>query len=284
VFDEYEEVSKFYGDRQAERSGLPYMQHIDEGLYILAKLGGTDAAQRAFALHPLIQGRDDYQDSVNKGVLDRAFRHGRRESAEAVALAIEYRFIANSYTSRMPESESYKIVRSPLKQVNLMLKADKIQNYKDALLNVIPKYPEEAERLVKYFNHYMEWFEISTVEFQEWVVELGRTFPLRMNADNFEDVVRYLTARVATWSGQVLGKSIIEVEGGVEAWVTDNTGHAPLVRGVYYVYASERGKGYYKRWVDKWCKRIPAFQVITENDCGIVDYLNHLRVPYKVVR
>lgn len=283
MFDEYDEVLKFYGDKKAERSGLPYMQHIDEGLYILSKLGGSEAALRAFCLHPLIQGQDDFQDSVNKGVLDRAFKLGRKETAEAVALAIEYRYIANAYTSRMPSSSSVQIVRSPLEQVNLMLKADKIQNYKDALLNVVPKYPEEATRLFTYFEAYMEWFEIPAEEFQGWIHDLGRTFPLNMDADSYEDVKNYFIARLATWPGYTMG-SVLKTEGGAEVMITDNTGSSPYVYCAYYVYASERGKGHYKRWVDKWRGLSPHFKVITENACRIVDYLQHLRVDYKVVR
>lgn len=284
MFDEYSEVSKFYGDRRASRSGLPYMRHIDEGLYILSKLGGTPAALRAFCLHPLIQGREDFQDSVNKGVLERAFKLGRKETAEAVALAIEYRYIANAYTSRMPPSDQYKITRSPLEQVNLMLKADKIQNYKDALLSVIPKYPEEATRLITYFEHYMEYFEIDAEEFKGWLYDLGRTFPRRMDADTYEDVERYFIARLATWTGYELG-NLIEVEGGVQASIIDHRGSSPRTHWAYYVYASERGKGLYKRWVDKQTDLISDyFSVITERDCGIVDYLRRLKVPHTVVR
>lgn len=286
MFDEYAAVLEFFGDKKGKRSGLPYMHHINEGLYVLARLGGSEAALRAFALHPLIQGRDDFQDTVNKGVIERLFKYGCRESAQALALAIEYRYIANAYTSRMPSDWSYKITRSPMEQVNLMLKADKIQNYKDALLHVILKYPEDGKRLVTYFDQYMEWFEIDEEELQGWITELIRTFPLNMDADCYEDAKRYFTARLATWPGYTMGEPI-EVEGGVETWITEhNRLSGPQVRGAYYVYASERGKGHYKRWVDKWKGLVAnnAFQVITENDCGIVDYLRHLQVPYKVVR
>ena len=46
---EYFYISKVYGDNRAKRSGLPLMNHIDEGLDILNILNASDESKRALA-------------------------------------------------------------------------------------------------------------------------------------------------------------------------------------------------------------------------------------------
>ena len=56
---EYQTIREHYADRVAERSGVPLMQRIEEGLIILGELDATDDAMRAFCLHPLFQADED---------------------------------------------------------------------------------------------------------------------------------------------------------------------------------------------------------------------------------
>jgi hypothetical protein len=35
------------------------INHIDEGLYILKRIGASEWAQRAYAIHPILQGDDE---------------------------------------------------------------------------------------------------------------------------------------------------------------------------------------------------------------------------------
>ncbi len=36
------------------------MNHIDEGLFILKKIGASELAKRAYAIHPILQGDDEF--------------------------------------------------------------------------------------------------------------------------------------------------------------------------------------------------------------------------------
>lgn len=126
---EYVAIERHYGDTRAARSGVPFMHHIDEGLRVMKRwLGASDRAMRAYCLHPLVQGDADLRASWASGLLD-SFEPA------VVALALEYRNIANAFLSPMESHPGYldarKIARSPLVEVDFMLIADKVQNCKD---------------------------------------------------------------------------------------------------------------------------------------------------------
>jgi hypothetical protein len=119
---EYHLIASHYGTRVAQRSGVPLIRHIDQGLTVLHAIGSTDAAMRAFCLHPLLQNDQDlvqnYVDVVNAA------------NARPVLLAMEYRRVANAYLLDRVHSD-HDIELSPLGEVNDMLTADKVQNYRD---------------------------------------------------------------------------------------------------------------------------------------------------------
>lgn len=150
---EYEAIDRFYGDRRAKRSRVWLMNHIDEGLFVLRELGASDAAMRAYCLHPLLQGDDDLFRSYAEGLQ-------RRVDPDALVLALEYRQFANRHLSRHHVPSPGAIALSPLPEVFKMLMADKIQNRRDFERYHAATHPEAA-RLSAYFG---EWFERLGIE------------------------------------------------------------------------------------------------------------------------
>ena len=148
-------ITDFYGDKRAKRSGVPLLNHVKEGAFLLNGLGAPEACIVAFILHPMFQPDSD---------LSKNFHILANLDSLVVACILEYRNIANASLSKMvyrdysrdwaPLSLKRPIKLSPLGGVNQMLVADKVQNYKDFL-----KYHrgthERSDELEFYFN---EWF------------------------------------------------------------------------------------------------------------------------------
>lgn len=141
---EYEVIQEYYGEERAERSGQLYIRHIDRGLEILSSRAASELAKRAYCLHPVVQSDRD---------LKLNFWKLNQFDARVVALAMEYRRVANAYLSKDYQSEHDTIKLSPLPDVNDMLIADKMQNYEDLVLfnHDIPNY----HQLRAYF---FNWF------------------------------------------------------------------------------------------------------------------------------
>jgi hypothetical protein len=119
---EYKLVTEFYGKRTAKRSGVPLMNHINEGVAVLEEMNSTVDAMLAFCLHPLIQDDADLEENIAHVSID--------VSPTVIALAMEYRSVANEYLP--PKVGTGQQIRlSPLEEVNDMLVADKVQNRKD---------------------------------------------------------------------------------------------------------------------------------------------------------
>lgn len=159
----YKLVEKFYGDQVAKRSQVFLMNHIDEGVVIMKKIGASDDAIAAYCLHPLLQGDADLVsnlDAVSKVV-----------TAKQMALAIEYRQFANSWLSAKVEilNGATKFIGlpspGPLAEVRDMLIADKVQNYKDFIVYHRGTHQRSAE-LDIYFRKWMEVLNIDN--FDDW--------------------------------------------------------------------------------------------------------------------
>ncbi len=140
---EYRVISEQYGDRRTARSGVPYMNHIDEGLAVLAMLGASERARRAFCIHPLVQ--DD-------AALARYYMHSAEMTADpqVLVLAMEYRHIAGATLSSRTIERPEDIPLGPLLEVHDMLRADKLQNYKDFVAHHRATHPRAAA-LDRYF-------------------------------------------------------------------------------------------------------------------------------------
>jgi hypothetical protein len=149
---EYVAIERYYGDTRAERSGLLYIQHTDEGLRVLHRwLGASERAKRAWCLHPLVQGDADLRRTYDTGLLD-GF------APAVVTLALEYRNIANAFLSPNERHRGYEdstaIARSPLAEVDAMLVADKLQNCKDFRRHHRTTHPR-MDRLERYFDAWL---------------------------------------------------------------------------------------------------------------------------------
>lgn len=143
---EYRLISEFYGTRRARRSNVLLMNHIDEGLKILDRLGASEQTKRAYCLHPIVQSDQDLLN--NRHLLSNI-------SSDVIMLVMEYRSIANQYLSHRVIKNIDEIILSPLHEVNQMLLADKQQNYKDFVLYHKGKHPRSQE-LELYFNNWLD--------------------------------------------------------------------------------------------------------------------------------
>lgn len=152
---EYQMVSRYYSNQQAKRSGCYLMNHIDEGLYILNEINASEAAKKAYCIHPLTQNEQDLAKNWN--VIKTMV------SSEVLGLALEYRNIANQYLSKRSIKSLDDIKLSPLKDVNDMLIADKVQNYKDFLIYHKDSH-DRAEALDEYFNNWLKKLKIVNFE------------------------------------------------------------------------------------------------------------------------
>lgn len=151
---EYRAIASHYGNGAAERSQLPYMNHIDEGLAVLRELGTPDSARRAFCLHPLIQADSDL--AANWARFD-----ALGIASSSWLLAGEYRRIANLTLSHREIGSAAEIDLGPLREVHDMLRADKLQNQKDFLATHATTH-RRREDLRRYFRLWLERLEIGT--------------------------------------------------------------------------------------------------------------------------
>lgn len=147
--EEYQTVQAFYGDRTATRSGVPLIRHITEGIGVLYLIEASSDAMKAYALHPLLQADSDLANNFDDIVTN------RKISPRVLMLAMEYRNIANAYLSHRQIDSISDISLSPIDDVNDMLIADKIQNYKDFLIYHAETHPRSKE-LDVYFNNWID--------------------------------------------------------------------------------------------------------------------------------
>jgi hypothetical protein len=161
---EYLMISEHYGANTAHRSKVPLINHINEGLHVMNIRGASTAAKRAFCLHPIVQSDGDllrnWMMVTNTAV-----------NPAALLLAMEYRNFANQYLSKRYIHDIDEIALSPLKDVNEMLVADKIQNYKDFILYHKGTHPRSIE-LDEYFNNWLK--KLGVENFEWWFEELQR--------------------------------------------------------------------------------------------------------------
>lgn len=159
----YLAVKDFYGDSKAERSGIPYITHIDEGIRILEEIDASYDAFCGYCLHPLFQSDESLIEFLLPGSKIDDIIYDYIITPKSIALAMEYRRVANSYLSKgSPES----LVKTPIAAVYEMLIADKVQNFKDFELHHFGKHPRSQELMV-YFKNWMKILGISDTKYFE---------------------------------------------------------------------------------------------------------------------
>ncbi len=166
-FFEYSLISDFYKGKFAKGSGMPYINHINEGISILEKIGASQEAARAFCIHPLFQEDTQFINSYNSKLYEQL-------EPKILYLVLEYRSVANEYLSKRKISSLDEVRLSPLKDVSDMLIADKIQNYKDFLLYNKNKHPRSKE-LDDYFNNWINKLDCRKI-FEEVVQNKDEIF------------------------------------------------------------------------------------------------------------
>lgn len=175
---EWQAIARHYGERTAERSGLPLINHITEGIAIIGAMYDLEPGTfppgitaRAFCLHPLFQNDTELMDVgwETAGVWDLNQR--------AILLAMEYRWRANNWLSnkvRLEEQPSGWMApildglpdTGPLPAVRIMLIADKVQNYKDFLTHHAETHPRRVE-LDFYFQTWLNVLGVSHERYEE---------------------------------------------------------------------------------------------------------------------
>ena len=156
-FKEYEIISSFYANQKTKRSRTYLMNHIDEGFYILNKINASEFTKKAFCLHPLIQSDKNLSENYLKF---------KEIENHVIILLFEYRNIANQYLSNRRIYSLEEINLSPLKEVNDMLIADKIQNKKD--FEIYHKSTHKrSQELSQYFNNWLNRLNVSDYFYSE---------------------------------------------------------------------------------------------------------------------
>lgn len=160
----YQAIQEYYGDIKAERSGVPYINHIDEGLIVLDEIRSSTRAKQAFCLHPIVQTNTELQIALSDdSPLD---RHNTENGP--LILAMEYRKVANAYSASHKEKPIDQIRLSPLPEVNQMLIADKVQNRADFEEFIKADNPRSTE-LSKYFRNWLARLEVDEEQYRALV-------------------------------------------------------------------------------------------------------------------
>lgn len=146
---EYEWIREFYGEKRAERSQVPLIHHIEEGLEILSEIGASEFAKRAFCIHPIFQADVDLSEN---------FQRANVVDGYVMMLVMEYRKTANAYLSKRIIQSIEEIELSPILEVNQMLYADKIQNQKDFQIYHANSH-NRSQELEAYFKNWLERLE-----------------------------------------------------------------------------------------------------------------------------
>ncbi|MEZ4409666.1 MAG: hypothetical protein R3A52_24820 [Polyangiales bacterium] len=157
---EYAAIARAFDDRRAARSGAHYMNHIDEGLAVLRWVGASERAMRAWCLHPFLQADETLAEWYPRVA-------ELTDDPRVLALAMEYRNVANAYLSRREVRALDDIALGPLGEVHDMLRADKAQNAKDFILYHRATHPRR-EALERYFHLWHERLGITREVFARW--------------------------------------------------------------------------------------------------------------------
>lgn len=155
----YQLINSYYGNRRAKRSGVLYINHIDEGLIILEAIGASLTAKKAYCIHPILQEDDTL--AQNMSLVQSVDRN-------TLITAMEYRNVANRGLSCYQVDNPDHIYLGPLKDVHDMLIADKVQNRKDFIKYHLGSHPK-SEELDRYFRNWLRALKVTEAEYKKLI-------------------------------------------------------------------------------------------------------------------
>ena len=182
----YSVIDNFYKD-MATSKGVPYINHINEGVTHLENMKVDDTVINAFILHPFVQCvnlKGTYKDCLlTEKELEKHINIFEIEPEIAFDLLL-YRKYANSYlcresTDKYVLSDAFADVKGVVKYPNTikMLIADKLQNFKDFL-----QYRQDHPRKEFLHNYFTNWLSIlSNISNSTSIEEYINTELVRMN-------------------------------------------------------------------------------------------------------
>ena len=174
----YSLIKEYYGDKKAKRSGVLYMNHIDEGLIILDEMVCTYYTKSAYCIHPIIQEDSTLKQNIEKYL--------SRIDPVVLFLAMEYRNVANRGLSCYQVDNPAQIYLSPIYDVNQMLIADKVQNFKDFNKYHLDIHPKSIE-LNRYFRNWLRALGVLEAKYEYYCGLIDRHKILgKMVQDNQE--------------------------------------------------------------------------------------------------
>lgn len=274
LYPEYKLIKEFYKDKKAKRSQLPYMNHIEEGLLVLNHLKVNLETKRAWCLHPVLQMDEDLLSNYKKKYIDPTI----------LLLAMEYRNIANQYLSFRDIRNIEEINLSPIKEVNDMLIADKIQNFKDFILyNYVDN--SKADRLHEYF---LNWFRRLEINPNFNIFKLS----FNMDANSKKESIQYYLNRYlqSFHKGFRVSNNFEAIEDwGLRAniYFHDIKEYKRVFPYNYpisiYIFKDERNKGHFKKHYKKLLELDYSPTFITMPDCHIEEYLKTNKIPYALI-
>lgn len=149
-------ISIVYGDDRSERTNVPYIKHILDGLLILDHLGASKIEMQAWCLHPIFQIKElrDRAESINVTLT---------APIGSSVLAAAYADAANSFTSMSAftgAADRPPVI--PSASLHKLLVADKIQNYCEFADSIDNFEPKDVVRLNRYFKLWLEHLGLST--------------------------------------------------------------------------------------------------------------------------
>lgn len=169
----YKLIQQKYKGKVARRSGVSYMNHIQEGAFILQLIyGNNEDLMEAFCLHPIFQN-----DKSLSQLLSDESSELSLITPHAIILGMEYRRVTSNYKIKNKIKSFDSIEIGPLEQVHKMLVADKIQNKKDFMKYMYFKhdrlsYQKASEHGLQYFDSWLNRLSVSQEMYTEIVEQV----------------------------------------------------------------------------------------------------------------
>lgn len=180
-------ITAYYGNRTAKRSGVPLINHIHEGFVVLREVQAWHRAYSGWCLHPLVQDNAALLENLKTMIkLDTNPRN--------MALAMEYRAVANAWLSDKVDDNMMLIGEpqlSPIKCVNDMLRADKVQNRKDFEKYHKATHPR-SKQLTRYFDVWLDRLGITEEQYQYLCAKIDEMYAGKPEVINIGPAQKFL--------------------------------------------------------------------------------------------